>query len=146
MFSLIITVISVALVAALAIATAYYGGDVYETRKSQSEANRYINETQQIVGAINLWRAEGNGPLEGGVQALVDEEYLDSAPDAAEFYNFQTGALSRAVGNAATCKQVNITAGLPDSYITDTPQACGTFEEDLTSDDLSPQYYCCDDS
>lgn len=140
MFSLIITVISVALVAALAIATAYYGGDVFETRKAQSDANRYLNETQQIVGAINLYRAEGNGKPDSFAE--MTPEYLDSIPEAAESWNLSAGEIQRTVTEAATCKQVNITAGLPEEFITDTPRSCSDFEEA----NLSSQYYCCDDA
>jgi len=54
MFSLIITIISIALVAALALATLYYGGDAFNQGRAGAEASRIINEGQQVAGGVSL--------------------------------------------------------------------------------------------
>ncbi len=51
MFSLIITIISIALVAALALATIYYGGSAFNRGSADAKAAQYINEGQQLSGA-----------------------------------------------------------------------------------------------
>ena len=54
MFSLIITIISIALVAALALATLYYGGDAFNQGRAGADASRLINEGQQVNAAVAL--------------------------------------------------------------------------------------------
>lgn len=58
MFSLIITIISIALVAALALATLYYGGSAFNKGSAGATAARLINEGQQLNGAIQVLRAD----------------------------------------------------------------------------------------
>lgn len=58
MFSLIITIISIALVAALALATIYYGGTAFNKGSAAAVASQLINEGQQINGAVALYRAD----------------------------------------------------------------------------------------
>lgn len=58
MFSLIITIISIALVAALALATLYYGGSAFNRGSEGAAAARLINEGQQINGAVAIMRAD----------------------------------------------------------------------------------------
>ena len=58
MFSLIITIISIALVAALALATLYYGGNAFNKGSAEANASKIINEGQQVNGAVQLARAD----------------------------------------------------------------------------------------
>lgn len=64
MFSLIITVISLALVVALVAATLYHGGsDVLAKGKQESEVTRAINDMNQVNSAVHAYRArEGKEP------------------------------------------------------------------------------------
>jgi hypothetical protein len=48
MFSLIITIVSIALVAGLAIATIYYGGSIFNSGTGKAEAAKILNEIEQI--------------------------------------------------------------------------------------------------
>lgn len=79
MFSLIITIISIALVAALALATLYYGGNAFLRGSSDAYATRLLNQGQQILGAAELYRAD-NGSWPQSMQALVDGNYLREIP------------------------------------------------------------------
>lgn len=54
MFSLIISIIAIALVAALALASIYYGGTAFQEGSSDAEAATVINQGQQIQGAVTL--------------------------------------------------------------------------------------------
>lgn len=58
MFSLIITIVAIALVAALALATIYYGGAAFNKGVATATATRAISQGQQIQGAMDLYRAD----------------------------------------------------------------------------------------
>lgn len=58
MFSLVIIIISVALGAALALATLYYGGNSFNPASAKANAAQLINQSQQLLGAADLFKAE----------------------------------------------------------------------------------------
>lgn len=84
MFSLIITIISIALVAALALATLYYGGSAFNKGAAGAVAARLINEGQQVNGAVALYKADvGAGStavVVTDLAGLVTNGYLSSVP------------------------------------------------------------------
>jgi type II secretory pathway pseudopilin PulG len=86
MFSLIITIISIALVAALALATLYYGGTAFNKGSATAEASRLINEGQQVNGAVTMHSADLNsGATTTAVTdltSLVTATYLSSVPSS----------------------------------------------------------------
>ena len=45
MFSLIVTIIAIALVAALALATLYYGGSAFNQSSAKAQAAKLLNQT-----------------------------------------------------------------------------------------------------
>ncbi len=59
MFSLIISIISIALVAALAAATVYFGGAAFNKGSDGALASTFINSAQQIAGGFTLASADG---------------------------------------------------------------------------------------
>lgn len=59
MFSLIISIISIALVAALAAATVYFGGAAFNKGTAGADASSLINSGQQIAGAFTLASTDG---------------------------------------------------------------------------------------
>ena len=79
MFSLIITIISIALVAALALATLYYGGDAFNQGRADAEASKILNQGQQMLGAADLFHAN-RGRYPNNVAELVSADYLKSIP------------------------------------------------------------------
>lgn len=60
MFSLIITIISIALVAVLALASIYYGGNAVGQGSDSARASQLINEGQQLQGLAAMSTAQGN--------------------------------------------------------------------------------------
>lgn len=60
MFSLIISIISIALVAALAAATVYFGGAAFNKGSAGADASTFINAGQQVAGAFTLAAADGH--------------------------------------------------------------------------------------
>ena len=84
MFQLIVAVISIALVAALAIASIFYGGDAFTKSSEKAVVTTLINQGQQIAGAAALYKTDNgvNAPT-GEVDAahvLVTGDYLSAAP------------------------------------------------------------------
>jgi hypothetical protein len=130
MFSLIITIIAIALVAALALATIYYGGAAFNVSSSRTHATSLINQGEQIIAAAKLYYLD-NGHAVSSLSTLVAEGYLSSIPVPApgimkvanEFSlignayadtnqwtwdaSTQTLALVKEVGSADICQQVN---------------------------------------
>lgn len=58
MFQLIVAVISIALVAALAIASIYYGGSAFSKSSLRANVVTLVNGGQQIAGAQALYRTD----------------------------------------------------------------------------------------
>jgi len=81
MFSLIITIISIALVAALALATLYYGGDAFRTSRAKVAAAKLTNQGQQLLAASELYYAN-RGHWPASIPVMVAEGYLSSVPVA----------------------------------------------------------------
>jgi hypothetical protein len=104
MFSLIITIISIALVAALALATLYYGGSAFNKGAAGAVAARLINEGQQVNGAVALYKADiGAGSTAAVVTdlaGLVTEGYLSSVP--ADFAGTTTLASGQVTADVTT--------------------------------------------
>lgn len=82
MFSLIITLIAIALVAALALATLYYGGPVFNEGSERALAAKLDAQGQQIMGALELYNAE-MGHYPATLEDLVSTNYLKAIPTAA---------------------------------------------------------------
>ena len=81
MFSLIITIISIALVAALTLATIYYGGAAFNKGSAQANAAKIANQSQQLLGAVQMYRAD-HGAWPASLAVLVSENYLKTIPVA----------------------------------------------------------------
>lgn len=62
MFQLIVAVISIALVAALAIASIYYGGSAFSSSSLRANVVTLVNGGQQIAGAAALYKTDFGVP------------------------------------------------------------------------------------
>lgn len=82
MFNLIITVISIALIAALSLASIYYGGDNMSKGTARSNAATLVNQGQQLNGASALFRNDNGGTDVAAINDLVTGGYLASVPAA----------------------------------------------------------------
>lgn len=111
MFSLIITIISIALVAALALATLYYGGDAFNKGTAGAEASRLINEGQQVNGAVALAKADAKAVTD--LAGLVTEGYLSQLPGsfAAQGATLVAGPVTVASSDLV-CQEVQKRAGV----------------------------------
>lgn len=115
MFSLIITIISIALVAALAVATIYYGGDAFNQGSSKAKASTVVNQAQQIAGANTLYKSDkGSYVPAAAVSAttLVTDKYLASSPvnDIAVEYSVDANnkvSATLKTGSTEVCAKIN---------------------------------------
>ena len=84
MFSLIISLISIALVAALSLATISYFSKSFDKAGTEAKTTRLINETQQIQAAITMYRTANQDALPTSLEQLTTNgEYLNSLPPGA---------------------------------------------------------------
>lgn len=79
MFSLIITIISIALVAALALTTLYYGGAAFNQGAARAEASKILLQGQQLLGASDLYFTD-NRVWPAAIADLVTGGYLKQIP------------------------------------------------------------------
>ncbi len=146
MFSLIITIISIALVAALALATIYYGGSSFNRGSAEAKASQLINEGQQINGAVAMAKADfasGSLTAEVATVAGLAPNYLAQVPaswDSATNVTAKTGVLTTKSAVAANddvsvdvCKEIEkkATGVLPETLPTAATagQAYGCFDD-----------------
>ena len=132
MFSLIITIISIALVAALALATIYYGGDAFSRGSDAAEASQIVNEGQQLQGALTLANVDRAGVTT--LAGLVTEGYLSQQP-ADWTMDAANGVFTKVASTDAACQAVNERAGLEaaDTAATETGEALEVVAADLTN-------------
>ena len=77
MFSLIITLVSISLVAALSLATVYFGGSAVTEYGRGAHATRLLNEASQLEIAMQLYRADHEGAAPSSLASLTeDNKYL----------------------------------------------------------------------
>lgn len=85
MFQLIVAVISIALVAALALASIFYGGEAFTRGQLKAQVATMINQAQQISGANTLYKTDNGGVNVDDITKLVTEvdgfAYLAAAPE-----------------------------------------------------------------
>lgn len=93
MFSLIISIISVALVAALALASIYYGGESLDRSRIQIEASTFVQHGQTLEMAITQQRLDKNDAVVA-IRDLVNEGYLKDFPILSEGNSYDFHALS----------------------------------------------------
>jgi hypothetical protein len=79
MFQLIVAVISIALVAALAIASIFYGGEAFTKSSEKANVTALVNQAQQISGAYQLYKTD-NGSAPAAIGDLTTGNYLASLP------------------------------------------------------------------
>lgn len=131
MFSLIISIIAIALVAALAAASVYYGGSAFNKGTAGADASTFVNNGQQINGAYTLSATDGNDVSTKTVADMVTDGYLSQAPT----YKGLDFTLS---GDYVT---VNVTPLVCDEIVT---KRGGENAADTTAMDTAGALYGCD--
>ena len=80
MFSLIISIIAIALVAALALASIYYGGDAFQEGTAKAEASTVVNQGQQVQAAVTMSEIDEKPVTDPTLAILVTDDYLKEVP------------------------------------------------------------------
>jgi hypothetical protein len=114
MFSMIVTVISIALVAALAIATLLYVNSSAGDASSSASAARALNEGNQIVSAMEVYRSDKGGFPTGTNEEikaeLLSANYLGAWPQGK--WDLTTGYAIRSDMSQDVCLSTNKKLGL----------------------------------
>lgn len=93
MFNLIVSVIAIALSAALAAASIYYGGTAFTNSTAKANVTTLVNQGQQIAGAGALYKVDNAGTAPSSLADLTQPDnaaagvvnYLQAAPVAPVF-------------------------------------------------------------
>ena len=112
MFSLIISIISIALVAALAAATVYFGGAAFNKGSAGADASTFINAGQQVAGAFTLAAADGH--TIDTVAELADGSKSDGEIYLAQIPSYKGTALALDTDNKAYVVISDVSAQICD--------------------------------
>lgn len=111
MFNLIITIISIALIAAVAIASTYYGGSAFTEGTAKANAATVVSQAQQIAAANVLFKNDNSGTDAANVAALQAGGYLQSAPvlptTIGASLDLNNGDVESILTNAKVCDLIN---------------------------------------
>lgn len=118
MFSLVVSIIGILLIAVISAAAIYYMGDSTHSAKGSGDLARVINEASQIHGAVLLREQDKPGISLSSMQQLLDEKYLASAPSTE--WNISPVGMIRPVSSVDQCKEFNKRHG----YDLETPPLC----------------------
>jgi type II secretory pathway pseudopilin PulG len=101
MFNLIVTIISIALVAVLAIATIYYGGSAFSKQGSEAETARLLNSAAHLKGAIEMYRTDHAGTPPASLETDLTPHYLKSLPSGAlDAWQISDGFVRTKIGDS----------------------------------------------
>lgn len=150
MFSLIITIISIVLVAALALATIYYGGSAFTGGSAKAAASTVVSQAQQISGAITLSQNDNGGAFPADVAALVSGNYLQAAPippksataDASWGYDSTKKLLTLSVKSKEVCEALVKSIDASGTPAVSTAATAA----DLVAADITNTYGCVTDN
>lgn len=113
MFSLILILIGLVLVAVLATATIYYGGEATTEGSANSEAAALLAQSAQIASASAAYTADHNGVKPKSLDELVTGKYLTSIPPGwAGSGEGETPVTSKIIESANACELFNARQGI----------------------------------
>ena len=122
MFSLIISIISIALVSSLALASIYYGGKAMAGATVDTEASKILSQGQQIQTAITLRNLNADTNITT-ISGLAPK-YLKQNPELnGTFWNEPNseGYISRSASSKEICDTLNTRADIETTPIPTTP-------------------------
>lgn len=144
MFQIIVGVIAIALAAALAAASIFYGGSAFMSSTAKAQTTALVNSAQQISGAQALYRTDNAGASAGNITALKTANYLQAVPTAPSVASDGTWTLSddgsvayikiNEANKAEICAEVEKQNG---------GTAAGSFTNDPALGDLSGTQFNC---
>lgn len=113
MFSLVITLISVALVSVLAVTAIFYGGHSWTTGMAKTKAAQLSSEADQLIAAVNLFRVDNKRLPTSLAELTAAGKYLTSVPPSgwegsSTFFQFAREDLDKDI-----CLAFNAKRGIP---------------------------------
>lgn len=139
MFSLIITIIAIAFVAALAGASVYYGGSAFNQGTAGADASTLINQGQQVNVAVALATVAGDWDETSTDVDTLSPEYLTQVPNF-EGSTFSVDGdyvtLAGGVINQDVCDEVNERAGTTPADLTEV-ELFGCYENGATENEFA---------
>jgi len=122
MFSLIVVLITIALVAALAAVSMYYGGPIYYEYQNRAHAAQILSEGTQVRGAAELYRAD-KGDSAQNLNDLISGKYLQNGIQASAWASIVNGYAQR-TGDISDveCEMANHTLGVQGIPSCDDPR------------------------
>lgn len=115
MFSLVISVIAVILVAAIAIACLFYGGQAFSQGGANAAAAQVLDESQQILNAVEAFKVDNSSSMPTSMDDLVAGHYLSVAP--ASSWSFGNDTVTATTLSQASCLRANTMLGLNLSVV-----------------------------
>lgn len=73
-------VITLVLLALIAVVSMYYGGDSVTESGAKASATQVINNAQQVAGAVTFYSNDNGGVFPSDMAALVSGKYLKTIP------------------------------------------------------------------
>lgn len=144
MFQLIVAVISIALVAALAIASIYYGGTAFSQSSLRANVVTLVNGGQQIAGAQALYRTDfGSGAVAAAnlnqlTTPVNGVTYLASAPGISPIASGSWSLIEVGTAGEATHAYVPFASG------TNATLVCGEVSKQAGTG--AAQFFCSDNA
>ena len=117
MFQMIVAVISIALVAAIALAVLWFGGSSFMNGGDKAKYAQYMNHGSQIEGALKMYQSDTGfyptGTPDKIVDALVKGDtqngtYLTAEPQGSWYV--EKGTIYRDLSNMDECSRINSVA------------------------------------
>lgn len=110
MFALLITILSIALVAVLAVTTGSFLGDIMRTAGPKQSASLIVSQATQVAGAARVYAATRNTP-NFTMQDLVTENLLKSVPkppfeDGAAYTITSDNKARLSITNEKVCEEI----------------------------------------
>lgn len=124
MVNLIITLISIALIAIVAVAALYNGGDAFRQGSANASAAQLVNAGQQISAANILYANDNGGTYATELSTLTDNnEYLSSIPRVPKGFEVNTDITGNLIkventaGSIEVCEAVNKQGGYDEAVL-----------------------------
>lgn len=129
MFSLILTIISILLVALIAIAVIYYGGSEFTSANSKAQVATLVNQGAQIQAATLLYENDNAGNIPSSITTLISGGYLASTPQNWDVTQSGAEIAYTKVSSSTVCEDFNKkygVTGVPScsSISTNQPVCC----------------------
>ena len=138
MFSLIVVIVSIVLIALLAAIAVYYGGPAFANAQNKAKVDQLLNEGSQIKAASVLYATDNGGTAPSTLGQLTDTSaanpYLRSAPTGWSVTTGNAVVAYTQVQGKDVCNEFNSRYGIA-------PQADGSPPSCATVDPAKPA--CC---